>query len=203
MSKAELTRNLPARYKELCLDLSARIGSGSRRSRRDEGTLRRIGDEERATDRWGNEGGRGQLAQQEEVDLTLSRVPPQLSLEVNNGSADVSEANKLLGHGLSLAGQRAAVITRLSPCNGLGHKELPKVADPLIRRSPKITLICSATTTTSSGHSTLREVFSANAVSLAPEKFSPSCSRTPISTVLVSDNTLGGPATPEGKAPLR
>ena len=56
-----------------------------------------LSNEETATDRWENEGGRGQLAQQEEVDLTLSTVPPQLSLEVNNRSAEVSEASKLLG----------------------------------------------------------------------------------------------------------
>jgi hypothetical protein len=54
-----------------------------------------LSNEETATDRWENEGGRTQLAQQEEVNLTLSRLPRQLRLEVNNRSADVSEASKL------------------------------------------------------------------------------------------------------------
>ena len=44
-----------------------------------------MSDEETAADRWENEGGRTQLAQQEQVDLTLSTLPPQVSPEVNNG----------------------------------------------------------------------------------------------------------------------
>ncbi len=72
-----------------------------------------LSNEETATDRWENEGGRSQLAQQEEVNLTLSMVPPQLSLEVNNRSADVFEASELLGYGPSLAGPSSGPLSWL------------------------------------------------------------------------------------------
>ena len=90
----------------MCLDLSARIGSGPggvvvMKERSDE-----LSNEETATDRWENEGGRTQLAQQEEVNLTLSgttAIEPRSEQQVR----------ELLGYGVSLAGQSCGPLSWL------------------------------------------------------------------------------------------
>ena len=121
MSKAKLTRSLPTRYKELCLDLLA------------------------ATDRWENEGGRTQLAQQEEVNLTLSStttIEPRSEQLVRRCFLRQANCSDTAYRWLDRAAD--PVMARLFPCQLLAQgaaKSRWSVKSEGLQRSPRSALL--------------------------------------------------------------
>jgi hypothetical protein len=156
MSKAKLTRSLPTRYKELCLDLSA------------------------ATDRWENEGGRTQLAQQEEVNLTLSStttIEPRSEQLVRRCFLRQANCSDTAYRWLDRAADRCHGSTFSLPHSW--HKELPKVVGPLSQKVSKdhLDLLCYYYNVVRSLN--LEGGILSNLSFFSVGEFSSSCSRTP------------------------